>query len=489
VTGGILALSGAGNISASAVTVDAGTTFDTSASTVLGGPTVASLANNGTVKLTDNSTNDVLNVSGAYTATNGTVNLDIMMNGSGVDQINANSYAGSTTFAFNQIGTQSIWGADQKIVNTNSLLSGSYAYTGLPPAGLFSYSLIDDGQDIYVHQEANIGALGGIAGNITLVQSTLGAVVNRPSSPFVGGLAAQVDPGYCGLGPWARMTGGTATASGVSSTTSGPAFSDSSTVDIAYVGGQFGLDLSCFNMGNSGIDMAFGVIGGFNGGSSTQAVTAPASVTMADFDQSFAGIYATIAKGDFAADIQARGDFTDYTFNNPSILLTNAALHTDRYSVSGSASYRLAAGEYNVIPTVGFSASQTTASTLTFDDTSTLKPDDSNSYIGFAGATLNKVIVLPDGATAIVPFLTATAYDDFAPNPTSVFTNSGGGTLGLETQNLGMFGELSAGINFVNVLDDSNGGPKQFNASIRADAKFSDRVHGFGVTAQARAQF
>jgi hypothetical protein len=89
----------------------------------------------------------------------------------------------------------------------------------------------------------------------------------------------------------------------------------------------------------------------------------------------------------------------------------------------------------------------------------------------------------------MIPFATATLYDDLAPSPTSLFTNSGGGTLGLATENLGLLGELSAGLNFVNVIDDSNGGPKQFNASIRADAKFSDRVHGFGVTAQARAQF
>ena len=100
-----------------------------------------------------------------------------------------------------------------------------------------------------------------------------------------------------------------------------------------------------------------------------------------------------------------------------------------------------------------------------------------------------KTIILPDQVSAVTPFVTGTLYNDFAPNPTSVFYDPA--TLNstvITSQHLGTIGEVSLGLNYVKIFD-SETGPKQINATIRADARFSDRVLGAGLTGQVRAQF
>ena len=60
----------------------------------------------------------------------------------------------------------------------------------------------------------------------------------------------------------------------------------------------------------------------------------------------------------------------------------------------------------------------------------------------------------------------------------------------LSTEDLGVFGEVSAGLNYVRILDDGQVGPaRQLNAGIRLDARVSDRIDAYNLTAQARLQF
>jgi hypothetical protein len=138
---------------------------------------------------------------------------------------------------------------------------------------------------------------------------------------------------------------------------------------------------------------------------------------------------------------------------------------------------------------VGFSGSRTTSGTLMTVSGDTLTPDASLSLVGFVGATLAKTIILPDQKSAITPFLTATLYNDFASGPTALFVDTSGNTEVITSQNLGMVAEGSVGLNYVKILDSTPTGPKQINANVRADLKYSDRVTGAGVTAQARVQF
>ncbi|MEL6587861.1 MAG: hypothetical protein AAFQ50_14600, partial [Pseudomonadota bacterium] len=96
-------------------------------------------------------------------------------------------------------------------------------------------------------------ALGALAGNIALTQSLIGALVNRPTSPFVVGLAGESEP-TCGYGAWSRAIAGTADAEGESS--DGTNTFDSA-VEADYQGLQIGGDFACFNGAFNGFDLAF----------------------------------------------------------------------------------------------------------------------------------------------------------------------------------------------------------------------------------------
>lgn len=442
---------------------------------------------------------DMVTLTGNYSAgANGTVNVDINL-GPGPDTADvlqvtaagAGAFTGQTTVNFNNVGVGQILHGPILVIDLNGPTTGTAVAGNLPPpVGLVQYSLQKVGDDWFVLSAPNLAAVGGVAGNIAVVQSTLGAIVNRPSSPFVSGLAADVPAGYCGPGVWTREIGGAVNAS--STSTAPGSMTATANVGLQYAGAQFGIDLACFQLGEQQIDVSVGAIAGANMGASTQAVPG-AGNTISTFKQGYGGLYATVAKGQFSADIQARVDYTAFTFNNVNIQLANAPLNTIRTTVSGSASYAIPVGEAQdtvIVPTAGFSASRTTSSLLTFTTMQTLQPMPSLSLVGFAGATVAKTFVQPDQVSAVQPFLTGTVYNDFAAFPTALFTDPSTGQTRLVTSShLGTFGEISVGTNFFKIYDASAGGPKQFNATLRIDARVSNILLGAGATAQFRAQF
>jgi fibronectin-binding autotransporter adhesin len=449
-------------------------------------------ANTGTVTMQDGATNDNLTVASYNAAgTGGTVNFDINLGpGGGTADVLSNNGAfdGTTTFSFNNIGAGTILHAPILVMSNAGATTGTAVAANLPPpVGLVQYSLQKQGNNWFVISAANLAAVGGVAGNIAIVQATLGAIVNRPSSPFVSGLAVEVEPGYCGPGIWTRGIGGAVNAS--STSTAPGSMSATSAVGLRYAGAQFGLDLACFKLGEQEIDVSVGAIAGYNAGASVQAVPG-AGNTNSTFQQGYGGIYTTVAKGQFSADLQARVDYTGFTFNNVNIQLANAPLNTLRATVSGSASYALPFGpeqDMVFVPTAGFSASRTTASLLTFTTGQTLQPNPSLSLVGFTGATVAKTFVQPDQVSAVQPFLTATVYNDFAPFPTALFIDpSSNQTRTVTSSHLGVIGEVSVGTSFFRIME---GAPKQLNATVRIDTRFSSVLLGAGITAQLRAQF
>ena len=145
---------------------------------------------------------------------------------------------------------------------------------------------------------------------------------------------------------------------------------------------------------------------------------------------------------------------------------------------------------FNVIPTAGFSYSQSKAATLNFAGGEVLQTQDEDTVIGFIGATLAKTVVLPDEVSARTNFATFTYYGDFSDDRTVFFTPSGGTTETITSESLGDFSELSIGTSYVRILDEGQvGAAKQLTLSVRGDARLSDRVDGIGITAQARLQF
>jgi len=88
------------------------------------------------------------------------------------------------------------------------------------------------------------------------------------------------------------------------------------------------------------------------------------------------------------------------------------------------------------------------------------------------------------------PFGTATIYTDFGAEAKSMLTSDTYDiSEQLSSQGIGTFGEASAGLNYIRLLPENSKWGKQINATVRADAKFSDRLLAVGATAQLRLQF
>ncbi|SDX63828.1 beta strand repeat-containing protein, partial [Litoreibacter albidus] len=509
------------NLVSNAGTFNGGLTNSGSIATT-GGFTVGSggFVNNGTVDMVNGSTADAINVAGGMSGT-GIFNLDANLDSAAPGGLNSDTVVvtgGATTgdyvlnFNITSAGTPSI--ADPAVLvfdvdDTFGAAGNSYSFgaSGLPPSGgQVVYGLIQNGNgDLSLAAQPNPG-IGAIAGNVVLTQSLIGTVINRPSSPFVSGLAYE-DDDSCGTGTWGRFVGGSAEVSGA---TANSVSNISSTVDAKYYGLQVGGDWGCFNGTFGGWDLAFGGIFGVNEGTTSQPVFAVnqnnatqvtntvTSITDGDFRQTYAGLYLAAAKGALSADLQVRTEQTEYEFTNTAVVagsglgLTNSKLKTKALTVSGALSYAIPLQKegWTFVPTAGFGLTQTKAATLTFDDGATLQTEDSSTAIGFVGGTLAKTFFGEDGTSATNVFATGTYYNDFGKERRSVYTDAGGATQNLTSENLGAYSELSFGVNYVKILDEGKIGPaKQLNASIRADGRFSGSVSSYGLTAQLRLQF
>ena len=99
-----------------------------------------------------------------------------------------------------------------------------------------------------------------------------------------------------------------------------------------------------------------------------------------------------------------------------------------------------------------------------------------------------RTIVLANETSAIQPFVTGTIYSDFGDDQEVTFTDDMNPGVLTATDNLGTFGELSAGLNYRSILN-GDGGLREMAASIRADLTFSDRVLGGRLVGQWRLQF
>ncbi|WP_181498033.1 hypothetical protein [Rhodovulum viride] len=486
-----------------------------------------SLSNGAALSLSDGTTGDRLQVTGNADL-NGTIGMDIDLTdgAQSADAISIDGVAsGSVVLAFNDL-TAGDYG---QIRNRLDLLSYgsdgglSVSSTGLPSSGSILYRLDRNasGDGWGLISGAN-PAFGGLASGLALTQSLIGSVVNRPTSPYVSGLAST-EGSPCGWGSWGRAMGGKATASGSSHTDLG---SFSTEIDASYGGVQAGLDYSCFDGGEGGWNLSFGAIVGLNDGSIRQPVylfdpdtgTVNAGIqtsrNQTDFQQLYGGAYVGASRGRFFADLQVTLNRTEFDLENrvapgafgERLGVDDQSYDSTGHTVSGTMGYALPLGRdsgFSLIPSLGFSISRTKSDDLYFGndpaddaDDGVLKFDPITNQIGFASVTLSRSRVLPSGVSALNLFATATAYHDFSDRSVAKYyeLDSNGVPLGApmlsENDGLGDYRELSAGFNYTRVFGKGQAGPaRQMDASLRVDSRFGDDLDGWGVTAQMRFQF
>lgn len=500
----------------------------------LGGAVGGKVVNEGTIKLTDNAASVAGNLEnkGTIDLRNGSANTVLTtqgLSGSGViamdvftgDELGSDKIVvsgGATTghihLSFNALPTVGgvTVGKATTLLNVDDAFSNTYTYAADELSAsseriVYSVERAANG-DIQLVSQIN-PAIGAMFANVTLVQSLIGSVINRPTSPYVTGLVTDYAEKPCGVGGWGRATGGHATVKGK---TDNQVSVLENEVSANYYGMQGGVDLVCFDDRFAGWDMSFGVLGGVNIGDSRQPIFAIdarnsqgttgalASITTTDFQQVYGGVYMTGTKGRWTADLQLRGEKTDFELKNEAVQGSGLRIETPEFSsdgitVSGSLAYSMPVKDtgWIVTPNVGFAWSKYSTDSIRFAGNFELEFDDSERQIGFVGASLGKTFIRESENAALHTFATATYFKDFADDAVSRLYNEtldGYETQILTSENLKNYGEVSIGANYVKVLNPGTSGrPRQFSTSARIDGRFGDSIDSVGVTGQFRLQF
>ncbi|NYI30173.1 hypothetical protein GGR94_003885, partial [Sulfitobacter geojensis] len=489
-------------------------------------------AQSGVINMADGATGDVITVTGDAVL-NGriTADIDLSPDNQGFDEIRIDGVlSGDVLVDFNDLSEEfGTLNGGLTVLSFGALADDfTFDQTGLPANGALVYGFKFDAESNSIAIESGANpAVAGIASGLTLTQSLINTVVNRPSSPFVAGLAAE-DDDPCGFGSWARGVGGVADANGETATSIG---NFNSEISASYGGLQVGFDYSCFDSRYAGFDLSFGGIIGANAGSLSQPVFRfdPTTVSLdrsqtvsenkTDFNQTYAGAYIGASRGRLFGDIQLRFDQTAFDLKNTAFVdsATNGGLDdlgvadqeydSTSTTISGSVGYAFPLSEASglvFVPAVGVSHSRTSVDNLRFDggtpdiagDDGFLEIDDIVSTVGFVSATLSRSKILPSGTAALNMFGTVTYYHDFGDDTTSrYFALDANGLpegepLTTTSSNLGAYAELSIGMNYTKLLQPgAPGGARQFDASVRLDGRFSGGLDSYGITGQMRFQF
>ena len=257
--------------------------------------------------------------------------------------------------------------------------------------------------------------------------------------------------------------------------------------------------------------MAFGTIGGVNKGKTSNPVfgvnavtgvldpTTTLSTTKTEFTQTYGGVYMSANRGRFFADLQYRYEDTEFSTTNtaaaagnPTLGLNNTTYKSEANTISGSVGYAFPIERVSglaFVPTAGFAITKTRLDNIVNASGDVLATQDRTSRTAFAGATLSRSRIAEDGQSAINYFATATYYHDFSDELQGTFT-SGGTPSSFTIDNLGSYGELSAGINYTKLLNPGQlGRARQFDASLRVDGRKSGNLESWGITGQVRFQF
>ncbi|MFN3971758.1 MAG: beta strand repeat-containing protein, partial [Gemmobacter sp.] len=394
------------------------------------------------------------------------------------------------------------------VVDNQQSVSGTLSVrdtmgNNLNTGGALLYSLTNQGGNTVLAAEANPAA-GGIASGVSLTQSIVANVVNRPSSPFASGLASERG---CSQGGYGRAVGGRTKAKGSSFA---GVVSRENELTANYFGVQAGYDFIC-NDGRffDGWNGGAGAILGYNSGKTNQPVNldlgggavTTTSITKSDFKQTYGGFYVVGNRDALTIDAQVRFEDNSYTMREQVIAagaglgLENDKFTTKGVNFTGRVSYNVPINNegLNFVPTAGFSVTRTGSSTLKFTRPDVLGNnlvlDAYTSKVGFIGGTLAKTTINEEAASGSTLFISGNYYHEFGGQRTSTFTAAGTSTT-ITSENLGGFGELSLGLNYIKVLENGPAGARQLNTNLRLDTRFGKNISdSYSLTAQVRLSF
>ena len=490
------------------------------------------------ISLSDGATvGETLNIGGNLSMGDGTViALDADLATGTADTIavtgSATQTGGVVTFAFDDSLTSGSYSdtGDIDVLTYSGLSDLDYQVTGLRSSGAVVYSVVNDAAaQAYQLQAGANPAIGALASGLTLTQSLINSVVNRPSSVHLTGVAYGSDDA-CHPGSWGRVTGGEADVTGTSTTGMGVFDSD---LSANYRGVQLGFDRNCTDLNLAGWDLSYGATFGANFGNLSQPiydfyydVDQQANVydkssingfNKQSFEQLYGGVYIGASKNGVFGDLQLRFEQTALDLTNTNVSgnpdaslgVADQSYNSKGLTLSGSLGKSFMLDEemgLALAPSIGFSFSNQKVDNILFDqgtedasDDGVLVTEDIESRIGFASLALTRTQVLDSGTEVLRYFGTATAYNDFGDDTVSKFYQAtdgqGNPDLGTDplvsvSENFGAYYEIGLGMNYTKLLNSGSALPaRQLDASVRADGRFGENMDSWGLTAQLRVSF
>ncbi|MGN8024308.1 beta strand repeat-containing protein, partial [Phyllobacterium sp. 22229] len=467
----------------------------------------------GNLNLANNQVGDRVSISGSYIGQPGSnISLDVDFNKGTSDVVTLGGVLmGTTNLKLNALSSgqePTAFGKTILLVDAaDSSGNGQVTATGLPTGGIVQYNLVrqtvseggTNHAQYVVQSGINGTAASGVVSGFIASQNVIASSFFKPSS---GLISAPIDPekNQFGLAPWIRTNGGMSKidTQGTIHQPDGSEVNTPATIETSYYGYQVGMDAGVFNIQGTGGNVNFGLTGGQIFGKSNQKNYANTT----DFSSVFYGGYAAYTKGPLFFDMQVRQELMDYTItvDDPIFKINGAGVKGKRTSVGGSASYTLAYNDWSFIPATGFTYSNSSTDDLIIPRNILLNQnegrvqfDDVKSMIGFGGITVSRNFFFSDDRIRLSPFLTMTAYHDFAGDINAKLTldpNSANPVvLPVKTERLDTYGEASLGMNLLALTGKINGVERLVIGSVRGDVQFGETITGGSVTAQFRMQF
>jgi hypothetical protein len=463
----------------------------------------------GSINQQNGAVTDVLNLTGTYAGAAGSrivqdVNLASAAGGAanGDRVVIAGAATGRSDFAFNIVNPGRAVFATPIPVLTAGSTAGMTANEGLiSRSGFFDYFLRRNAANtgFEIASQFNSGPAAGVAGGISGVLSSLQAGFHQPASAIVS-TPDECKPNQLMAGPFIRVNAGETTVKNgsVGDVVGGGApFTNDSKSTSNFKGFQTGFDVGLCNINNSGWNIHLGIMGGLVDVTSKGNSRSPTPIggidaitrTQADASVPFIGAYTFVGNGAFTAEFNVRRDFYDMKVSASDSTTTYVGpgqkLKGDGISFNGQMQYRFTFAErFYIEPYVGLSKSRSSFDLLPFatGGADFMRFSTADSLLGRAGVNLGAAFFLTE-KFVVAPFLTASVWREFAkPLKAQAIIGSSGQTFLIETDRVGTFGQVGAGLQF-KLIDTPLVG------FVRGDVRFGDKIEGKAINAGLRLQF
>jgi outer membrane autotransporter protein len=306
----------------------------------------------------------------------------------------------------------------------------------------------------------------------------------QPSNPFVATPQNQNPDTWAG-GVWSRVGGGDMT---VKSTATDSLGSPSAAIRVKTTFDAFevGVDTGRLNIGESGWNGHFGVMGGDMTANSTEQLTGTSTRT----DLPFAGVYGVLVKGPWFVNLAARYDWLNANVTDAAANLSNAAMDGHNVNITGGAGYHiLLANQWFVEPSAGFSWSQTDLGTFATNlgqaaqgiAAGSLSYGTLDTTLVHGGVRVGTTVPVADNLI-LQPYGTLSAWHEFGDNLNATFAQQGGLADVISLNRVGTF--YQGGIGVTGQIPNT-----AFTGFVRGDFQFGDRVDGSSVVGGLRYNF